>query len=815
MIVHFKKLKMHSEKVIQEIKTKKFFNTLEKSFINDKGLFKRSVSVLNLKKAWHQLKNNSKKLTIRLENNYIDNINEFWFENTSQTLINGTFKYPTAKKINISKHNTETKLLNIADSRIKIIEKALLNPLEIIFEGAYIWSIISEAEFNNAKINLSEIEFKKEYKIILNEKSKKFEYKKKQHIAKKVFKNSSFGFRKKKSAHQALYHIKNTWGTNTRYFLDYDIKKAFENINKNRLKNAFNRYVKDLRVWEEIEKMLNAGYINDDMLQLCNIGVVLNSNLSPLLYNLYMHDLDQLVENLNKKNNKKNIFYKNKDYGDLEAKKNYNKLLNKYSLQILKTYRGLGSQEKFISEKKKDFFNHHEKYSKIKNINLTDRRIQYARYADNIIIGITGPRKFAMYVRKEIDTFIKSDLHLKINKNEIIHRDQNPITFLGHNVQFINFHGKIRTKKKQLEAIFRYKNKTIQNLKSKENRIVKFKTDKFKNEMLKHANIMLNELNLTSTTNSEKLNLLVSLSTYKSFGNMLAKNLNLNNFKELVQIFSLLNYKQKLANPTLNKLSNTVNENLLNEQGIAMVNINSEISNLKHFNNYKIEKIDSMLQEIQNAAESKTKELSNNTILKFMENKSRYVREKHIKRQIKIKNEKSNISGINHFTKPGLQNQCTRIVSIKANITLLRNKLRLAGFMHPIKNQASSCQKLIFSTESEIINYYNCLMLGILNWFSGADNFSRVKGILESILRRSCLLTLKRKFKLKNISEAKSIYTMDLTIINKTELSIKLISRKEINKTLNIFNIKMDPFTNNMEQQLNWELILNNINFLK
>jgi retron-type reverse transcriptase len=808
MIVHFKKLKMHSEKVLQEIKTKKFFNTLEKSFINDKGLFKRSVSVLNLKKAWQQLKNNSKKLTIRLENNYIDNINEFWFENTSQSLINGTFKYPTAKKINIPKHNTETKLLNIANSRIKIIEKALLNPLEIIFEGAYIWSIISEAEFNNAKKNLSKIEFKKEYKIIFNEKSKKFEYKKKQHIAKKVFKNSSFGFRKKKSAHQALYHIKNTWGTNTTYFLDYDIKKAFENINKNRLKNAFNRYVKDPRVWEEIEKMLNAGNINDDMLQLCNIGVVLNSNLSPLLYNLYMHDLDQLIENLNKKNNK---FYKNKDYGDLEAKKNYNKLINKYSLQMLKTYRDLGSQEKFISEKKKDFLNHHEKYSKIKNINLTDRRIQYARYADNIIIGIIGPRKFAMYVRKEIDTFIKSDLHLKINKNEIIHRDQYPITFLGHNIQLINFQRKIRTKKKQLEAIFRYKNKTIQNLKSKENRIVKFKTDKFKNEMLKHVSIMLNELNLTNTNNSEKLNLLASLSTYKSFGNMLAKNLNLNNFKKLVQILSLLNYEQKLANPTLNKLSSTINENLLNEQGIATVNIISEISNLKHFNNYKIEKIDSMLEEIQN----KTKELSNHTIIKFMENKSRYVREKHIKRQIKIKNEKSNISGINHLTKPRLQNQCTRIISIKANIALLRSKLRLAGFMHPIKNQASSCQKLIFSSESEIINYYNCLMLGILNWFSGADNFFRVKGILESILRRSCLLTLKRKFKLKSISEAKSIYTMDLTIINKTELSIKLISRKEINKTLNIFNIKMDPSTDTMEQQLNWEVILNKISFFK
>ena len=559
--------------------------------------------------------------------------------------------------------------------------------------------------------------------------------------------------------------------------------------------------------------MLNAGYIQNDILQIQNIGFNQGSILSPFLFNVYMHNFDQFIEDLNEKHSKNNRLYKNKDYGDPEAKKNYNKLINKYSHQILKTYRQLGSQKKFISEKKYEFLEHAKKYGKSQGIELINRYIQYVRYADDLLIGIVGPRKFAVYIRKEIDNFIKSNLHLGISKNEIVHRDQPPITFLGHNIQLVNFHGKIRTKNKQLEAIHRYKNKAIQKLKLEENRVVKLKTNKFRNEMLKHIDIISKELNL-KYTKRKKFNLLTSLSAYKFMGDALAKNLNLNGLGELTKSLSLLNTSKKLENPTLKKFYNAIDKNITQDQGITLINVNDQINSLKHFNGYKTEKIGSMLKKIQNIIENKTKILLESTAIKLIEDKTRQIREAHMKKQIKVKNpiivtsltaeEEEIFRAIAvGLVELDLQKQSVRTFSIRANIAKLCNKLRISGFMHPIKNQASSCQKLMFITENEIISYYNSIMRGILSWFSGANNFYKVKGVMESIMRRSCLLTLKRKFKLKSMAEAISIYTKDVTIQIKDESRIKLITREEITKIPNTFNISKDPITGQIKKCFN------------
>jgi hypothetical protein len=160
-----------------------------------------------------------------------------------------------------------------------------------------------------------------------------------------------------------------------------------------------------------------------------------------------------------------------------------------------------------------------------------------------------------------------------------------------------------------------------------------------------------------------------------------------------------------------------------------------------------------------------------------------------------------------------LKKQSVRTISIRASIAKLCDKLRIGGFMHPIKNQASSCQKLLFLSEDKIIKYYNSVMRGILNWFSGADNFYRVKAVIESVMRRSCLLTLKRKFKLKSMAETIGIYTKDVAIIIKDKPTTKLITREEITKMPNTFNIGSDSVTGCIKEHVNWETIMNQVHF--
>lgn len=98
--------------------------------VNAKGFFKQAVSSIRLKKAWCQLKNS----------NILHALDSIWFEKNSQMLINGTFQYPMIKKVHLIKlkKKSSRESLNIVSPRIKIIEKALLNSLEIIFEGAYV-----------------------------------------------------------------------------------------------------------------------------------------------------------------------------------------------------------------------------------------------------------------------------------------------------------------------------------------------------------------------------------------------------------------------------------------------------------------------------------------------------------------------------------------------------------------------------------------------------------------------------------------------------------------------------------------------------
>lgn len=812
-----------SKTLLQE-KSTKINEVLEDPMINTKSFFKRAVSVIKLKEAWLQIENNLNMLVKKSGHKIINNISNSWFENTSQTLTNDTLKYLAAGKINIYELASKTgaKFLNITNPKIKIIERALLNHLEVIFEGAYIWITILETEFKKSKIKMKKAEFKSKYKVVMNKKIRKHVYKKKDYVIKRIFKSISFGYRTGKSAHQALYYMKTKWINNTVYFLDYALKKLFNNVNRNRLKNTFNRYVKDFRFWKEIKKMLGAGYIKKSIIQIQKkTGINQNSILSPFFFNVYMHNFDQFMGDLNKKHFKNNRLSDKKNFKDLKTKKSYTKLVSKYSYQILKIYRELGLQEKFITEKKCKFVKHHKKYSKTPKVDKMNKYIQYIRYANDLFIGIMGSYKFVIYIQKDIDNFIKSNLHLEISKNKITYKKQPFIMFLTHDIQFVNLYPKIGIKNKKLEAIYRYKNKSIQKLKLEENRIVRLKANKFRNKILKYINTMLKKLTLENNL-KQNFDLLASLFAYKFFGVEMINNLNFNSLEKLIKFLSLVDENEKFKNVTLKKLYNAIDKNVTQNEKVVKNNIYAQIKNLKHFGNYRVNKVELCFKEIQNIIESKIKLFSKSITIKLIENKIKQIKNLHMNKQKKklriaippiVKSEQIFETLFINLVKSNSIKQSVKILSVKANIAKICNKLKVFGFMHSIKNQAISCRKLIFLLEDEIIKHYNFAMRGILNWFSGADNFYRVKGVMEWIMRRSCLLTLKKKFKLKSLAEVISIYTTDVSIVIENKFQTKLISKKEIIKMPNTFKIGVNPITGRIKEYFNWETILNQVPF--
>lgn len=69
-------------------------------------------------------------------------------------------------------------------------------------------------------------------------------------------------------------------------------------------------------------------------------------------------------------------------------------------------------------------------------------------------------------------------------------------------------------------------------------------------------------------------------------------------------------------------------------------------------------------------------------------------------------------------------------------------------------------------------------MLGLLNWFSGADNLYAVKGVVQ-VLRKNCALTPKAKHKYKTLQKVYTIYDLDLVTFEAALCSIIYVLNKK------------------------------------
>ena len=58
-----------------------------------------------------------------------------------------------------------------------------------------------------------------------------------------------------------------------------------------------------------------------------------------------------------------------------------------------------------------------KKYNRARSINFINSYTQYVRYADDLLIGVVDPRKFAICVQKQTNNFIKSNLQVQEQTN--------------------------------------------------------------------------------------------------------------------------------------------------------------------------------------------------------------------------------------------------------------------------------------------------------------------------------------------------------------------------------------------------------------
>lgn len=709
----------------------------------DKDFFEKAVSVGNLIAAWTQLKSNSGMLSSDDTSETLHKINQKWFESTSEALIKGSFKYPNRRRIWIPKPGkTDKRPLTISNSRIKIIEKALLNSLEPHFEGVWKWSRSSEKKINTLK----------EKKLIKSNEYKKNKdgWFKKKYIIKPIFYSSSHGFRPKRSPHSALKTIKE-WAKNVVWILDYDIKKAFDNVNRKRLRNIFLKHTNQPRIWLEIEKMMNAGIVSINLV-FESKGVPQDSALAPFLFNIYMNELDSFIAKITKK---RYVPFNKSDMSNSEAFRNYKRIKQEFSNNrihiALKKY---GSIDGVRNELKSQLKEHYKKYGRYYGVNTKTRRIFYVRYADDFVIGIVGPKSFASEIRNLINTFLKSDLHLDLNKYQLVNRNSKGIKFLNYLIYLPTFSKKVRVLPQKIQSLKKYKRRVLARNRKTDERLAKASFFKARGFLLAAYKSILNAKGLTwNKSNLQSVSL---------------------------ELIAILNHDSDiLDNPALERWVKSYikrsEDNMFLAAKFYSENVKSLPDSIK-LGNEKLLKIQTLKEQFINELDLLISEETDQVYNKRRENLLK-TKDKLDKTSSKTKiSEADALQLADILTDSFLASTNARYISISAPIKNILDDLRSKGFFHFTKKRPCSNNSFLLLSDAEIVKAYSAVIYGLLSYYRAADNFNKVKSII-SHLRKSCILTLARKHK-KNKAWAFENYGDDVSVKVNDSTVVELPTRE-------------------------------------
>lgn len=231
------------------------------------------------------------------------------------------------------------------------------------------------------------------------------------------FSDHSHGFRPKRGCHLALNEIRRTW-RGTTWFIEGDIKGCFDNIDHTILLNIIRRDIHDGRLVTLIGNLLTAGYMKDLQRYDTDSGTPQGGIVSPLLANIYLNELDKFLTD---------TLIPEYTRGD---KRGLNPEYIKVSTNLAKARR-----HKDLDEIKRQ----KTLLRTLPSIDCFDdsyRRLRFVRYADDFLLGFTGPKKEAEEIRDRIRDFLRDDLKLTLSEEKtlVTHAATEKAKFLGYEI---------------------------------------------------------------------------------------------------------------------------------------------------------------------------------------------------------------------------------------------------------------------------------------------------------------------------------------------------------------------------------------------
>jgi group II intron reverse transcriptase/maturase len=232
-----------------------------------------------------------------------------------------------------------------------------------------------------------------------------------------VFSDRSHGFRKRRGCHTALREINNTW-TGTTWFIEGDISDCFGSLDHEILLGILAEKIRDQRFLRLIRNMLKAGYLEDWEYHDTLSGSPQGGVISPILSNIYLHKLDEFVEQELIPQYTRGARRKdNPEYRRIE-----NRLAKARQRGDRATARDLKKQMRTLPSSDP--------------MDPGYRRLRYLRYADDHLLGLTGPKAEAEQIKARIAMFLRETLGLELNtaKTLITRARSQPARFLGYHI---------------------------------------------------------------------------------------------------------------------------------------------------------------------------------------------------------------------------------------------------------------------------------------------------------------------------------------------------------------------------------------------
>lgn len=324
--------------------------------------------------AYSKLAPNSGNLTQGTSEETIDGFNLERVNKLIERLKSETYQPHPARRIYIPKKNGKQRPLGIPSFEDKLVQEVIRTILEAIYE--------------------------------------------------KTFKPTSHGFRPNRSCHTALSEISNRF-TGSKWFIEGDICAFFDNIDHHILINLLRKKINDEKFIRLIWKFLRAGYVEEWKFHNTYSGTPQGGIISPILSNIYLHELDSYMDKYKQRFNSGEKRKKNPEYKRLEGRMYW----------LRKKIQTIGAE----SEEKSELVGKLKELSKqlislpySEPFDTSYKRLNYVRYADDFIIGIIGSKADAQQVKNDIETFLMAELKIELSTEK---------TLVTHTSKFARFLG--------------------------------------------------------------------------------------------------------------------------------------------------------------------------------------------------------------------------------------------------------------------------------------------------------------------------------------------------------------------------------------